>query len=341
MTHREGDDALTRPPARNSYDFVGYNLSASCTGRQVSPSTQIPYLGGAIVGPGVEDAFRVGDVTWNQTFLNVHQSSWAQSPADGFLGLSFDSIAENATHTVPATMLAEGILAEPRFGLYYGTEFYDTAGQPGDGVLTFGASHEDRYVDGEMLWVPVIKGGDPADYQLWRGSIVGFQGSYTGGDGQPVTDGREYYDWAKASGVFDTGAGSISVPELDARLMYTSIGWDLDKIMSHEHIPLCTEFNSSWSMTFNFEGDAPGDLRNLTVTGDMLARPGYANRADACTPPFEPGNGDGFFLFGVPLLFPMYTVYDFGASKEADFKPRVGFGHLKEEFKAPFKAPPM
>ena len=314
---------------------MGYNLSASSTGRQVSPSTQIDYLGGLIAGPGVADAFRVGDATWNQTFLNVHQSSWAQMPADGFLGLSFDSISENATHTVPATMLAEGMLAAPRFGLYYGTELYDTAGRAGEGVLTLGASHEDRYVDGDMTWVPVVKGGDPAEYQLWRGSIVGFEGSHTGGDGRPVTDGREYPEWVEATGVFDTGAGSISVPELDARLMYTSIGWDLDKILRHEHIPLCTEFNSSWSMTFTFEGDRPGDLRNLTLTGDMLASPGYANRDDACTPPFAPGNPDGFFLFGTPLLCPMYTVFDFGGRKEDDLKPRVGFGHLKKEFQAP------
>lgn len=314
---------------------MGYNLSASSTGRQVSPSTQIPYLGGQIAGPGVEDAFRVGDATWNQTFLNVHQSSWAQMPADGFLGLSFDSISENQTHTVPATLLAEGMLAAPRFGLYYGTELNDTAGQPGEGVLTLGGSHEDRYVDGDMTWVPGIKGGDPAEYQLWRGSLVGYHGSYTAGDGKTLTDGRDYADWYKASGVFDTGAGSISVPSLDAHLMYSSIGWDLDKIMNHEHIPLCTEFNSSWSMTFSFEGATPGaDLVNLTITGDMLANPGYANRDDACTPPFEPGNDDGFFLFGTPLLYPMYTVFDFGATEEADFKPRIGFGHLKKEFKA-------
>lgn len=314
---------------------MGYNLSASSTGRQVSPSVQIDYLGGVVAGPGVADTFRSGDMTWNQTFMNAHQSSWAQTPADGFLGLSFDSISENQTHTVPETMLAEGLLAEPRFGLYYGTEFVDTGGKPGSGVLTLGGSHEDRYVDGDMLWIPVIKGGDSADYQLWRGNILSLEGSHTNSEGKTVSEGRSWGEWYSASGTFDTGAGSISVPNLDAHLLYRSIGWDLDKIMSHEHIPLCTEFNSSWSVTFSFEGDGPTDLRNLTISGDMLRQPGYANREDACTPPFAPGNTDGFYLFGSPLLQPLYTVYDYGGTKKEDFKPRVGFGKLKDEFKAP------
>ncbi|KAK8117315.1 uncharacterized protein PG998_005596 [Apiospora kogelbergensis] len=314
----------------SGFPRVGYNLSASTTGDQISPPATVDYLGGKIIGPGVRDTFRLGDTTWNQTFLMVNESSWAQLPGDGFMGLAFDTISDGETHTVCETLLGEGVLAAPRFGLYLGTELNDTHGQPGAGVLTLGGSHEDTYVDGDVTWLPAIKGGgDPAEYQLWRAPLLKFSGSNWEGQ-------------FKASGVFDTGAGSISVPSLDVYLMYQSIGWDFAAILSHDHIPKCTEFNASWSVTFSFAGDdsdtadGPDKYRNVVLTGDQLARPGYANRDDACWPPFEPGNNDGFFLFGTPLLDRFYTVWDFGGTKPDEYKPRIGFGRLKKEHKPRF-----
>ncbi|KAK6850331.1 pepsinogen c [Apiospora arundinis] len=324
----------------SGFPRVGYNLSASSTGEQISPPATVDYLGGKIVGPGVRDTFHVGDNTWNQTFLLTNESSWAQLPGDGFMGLAFDTISDGKTHTVPETLLSEGALAAPRFGLYLGTELNDTQGQPGAGVLTLGGSHEDKYVDGDMTWLPAMKGGNPAEYQLWRAPLLKFSGTYNkNGSSQPVTRVRSWEGQWKASGVFDTGAGTISVPSLDVYLMYQSIGWDFAAIMSHDHIPKCTEFNSSWSVTFSFAGgdpdaaDGPGKYRDVVLTGDQLARPGYANQDDACWPPFESGNQDGFFLFGTALLNQFYTVWDFGGSTPDKYQPRIGFGQLKKGYK--------
>ncbi|KAK8094794.1 hypothetical protein PG997_001479 [Apiospora hydei] len=326
----------------SGFPRVGYNLDGSSTGEQISNSSSIGYLGGKIAGPGVRDAFRTGDATWNQTFLNADESSWAQLPGDGFLGLAFDTISVGATHTVPETLLSEGALAQPRFGLYLGTEFNDTNGQPGRGALTFGGSREDTYVDGEMTWLPVMKDVAAREYQLWRAPLLKFSGSHQGADGQPAGRSRSWEGQTKSTGVFDTGAGTISVPTWDAYLMYQSIGWDFEAIMTGQHIPLCSEFNSTWSVTFSFAGpdpDAPAGspdkYRDIVLTGDQLARPGFAHREDACYPPFEHGNDDGFFLFGAPLLRLFYTVYDFGGSKPEEYKPQVGFGQLKKEFKPP------
>lgn len=312
---------------------MGYSLDASSTGRQINGSVAVDYLGGGILGSSVRDTFRAGAAAWNQTFLMVNQSSWAQIPGDGFLGLAFDTISEGATHTVPATLLGQGALAAPRFGLYAGAELNDTGGRPGAGVLTLGGSHEDTYVDGGLTWLPVMKGGAPAEYELWRAPLLRFAGTYEGADGRPVTGGRDWEGQFPASGVFDTGAGSISVPTLDVYLMYQSIGWDFAAILSHAHTPLCREFNASWSVTFSFAGDAAGEYRDVVLTGDQLARPGFANRADACWPPFEPGNGDGFFLFGTPLLEQFYTVWDFGGTKPDEYQPRLGLGQLKKEYR--------
>ncbi|KAK8087312.1 hypothetical protein PG994_002286 [Apiospora phragmitis] len=303
----------------SGFPRVGYNLSASSTGEQISPTATVDYLGGNIAGPGVRDTFRVGDTTWNQTFLNIANSSMANVPGDGFLGLAFDTISDGDTHTVPETLLGAGVLAEPRFGLYVGTELNDTHGRPGAGTLTLGGSHEDKYIDGDVT---------PS-----RAATRPILGTYAGGDGKPVTGGRNWEGQFKASGVFDTGAGKISVPSLDVYLIYQSIGWDWGAILSGDHIPACSEFNASWSVTFSFAGEAEGEYRDVVLTGDQLARPGFANREDACWPPFEPGNDDGFFLFGTTLLDQFYTVWDFGGSKPEEYKPRIGFGQLKKEYK--------
>ncbi|KAK8057347.1 hypothetical protein PG996_011284 [Apiospora saccharicola] len=324
----------------SGFSRVGYSLDASSTGEPINASASVDYLGGRIAGPSMRDTFHVGDTTWSQTFVNVNESSWAQLPGDGFLGLAFDTISDGSTHTVPETLLGEGALAAPRFGLYLGTELNDTNGKPGEGVLSLGGSHEDKYVEGDLTWLPVMKQasstGGPEAYQLWRAPLLKFSGSYAGADGKPVTGGRDWEGQWKASGVFDTGAGTISVPSVDVYLMYQSIGWDFSAIMNHDHIPLCTEFNSTWSVTFSFAGDAPGEYRDMVLTGDQLARPGYANRDDACWPPFESGNGDGFFLFGNALLDQFYTVWDFGGTKPDEYKPRFGFGQLKKEYKPYF-----
>ncbi|RYP10492.1 hypothetical protein DL764_000675 [Monosporascus ibericus] len=256
------------------YPRNGYNASASSTAGSLGIYGSIEYLGGDTAGPGV---------------------SWAQTAADGFFGLAFTSIAEAGTATVVETMMRQGMLDEPRFGIYYATEFNDTGG-PGT---------------------------------VWRTRIASMTGSTTWANGtkEETTVGFEGWSWS----VFDTGAGSISVPENQVDAIYASIGMDYREILDGHRIPLCSEFNSSWSVSFNFSDDDEG--RVITLTGDQLARPGFAEREDACWPPFDGGNQDGFFLIGTPLLHQFYSVWDFGAEEVQNYQPRIGFGALKPEFR--------
>ncbi|KAH9903595.1 hypothetical protein F4778DRAFT_780979 [Xylariomycetidae sp. FL2044] len=133
-------------------------------------------------------------------------------------------------------------------------------------------------------------------------------------------------------GVFGTGAGQITVPPGQVEAMYESIGMNFTAILRGDHIPLCTDFNATWSVSFAF-GDDAADPRVVIVTGEQLARPGFATRDDACWPPFDKGDTEGFFLFGTPLLEQFYTIWDFGSELESQYDPRVGFGQLKEEYR--------
>jgi hypothetical protein len=257
-------------------------------------------------------------LTWNQTFLAANESSWRFISADGFLGLAFSTIAVANTTTVVETLLQQGHLDETRFGIYYGKEFQNTRANP-EGVLTIGASREEQYAEGDLTYVPLRP---EIEYQVWRATLSSVTGTSNAGEKQATS---KLGDSGRV--VFDTGAGSLQVPSNLIGDIYASIGMNWTAIIDAGYVPMCSEFNSSWSVTFNF-GESEHDPK-LTLTGDQLARPGFADNKDACFPPFDDSGSEDFGLFGTPLLHQFYTVWDFGAADVANYQPRIGFGKLK------------
>ncbi|KAI0477485.1 pepsinogen c [Xylariaceae sp. FL0804] len=322
----------------------GYNETASSTSSKLGTASEITYLGGVTGGPGVIDQFSLNGTSWQQTFMAANASSWEWTPADGFLGLAFSTIAEAGTQTMVETMMQSGLLDQPRFGLYYGREFNDTGGAPGAGVLTLGGSAEGTYAeaDADLAWAPLER--LYGEYEVWRSPLRTVTSRTGLGQGDnttmtAMTTTPLYF--SGAWGVFDTGAGSITVPPLEVDAIYRSIGMNWTAILNGDHVPLCSEFNSSWSVSFAFgsdDDDSAGADTTVTVRGDQLARPGFAYRDDACYPPFDGGDTNGFFLFGTPLLNQFYTVWDFGSDDVADYSPRVGFGQLREEYRPTLKS---
>lgn len=346
---------LTPNPLR--FPRSGYNASASSTAGPLGAYTEIKYLGGTTGGWGTwDESFSVAVTpgsspapSWNQSFLSVNESSWAQTAADGFFGLAFSTIADAGVNTVIENLLWDGQLDAPRFAVYYGTERNNTndGNAPGEGVLTIGGSKEETYVEGGeagTTWVPLAFLSGQTEYQVWRTQLVSISASRTG-DANGTTATTTTTTTAAAAeestvkfyssfAVLDSGAGSMTVPESYVDAIYTAIGlWDYRDILERGRVPLCSEFNSSWSVSFNFRGEDTADeidIRTVTLTGDQLARPGFAGgQQDTCWPPFEGGNSDGFFLLGTPLLHHFYTIWDFGADKVEAYKPQVGFGKLK------------
>ncbi|KAK8111701.1 uncharacterized protein PG998_008158 [Apiospora kogelbergensis] len=315
----------------------GYDVNSSTTAVDLGVYNSIGYLGGATGGFTYSDIFEIGDVSWNQTFIAANKSSWSFIPGDGFLGMGFSSIAQPATKTVVETMIEDGLLDQPRFGLYYGKEFEYTGDGPGEGIMTIGGSKEDKYVDGDMTWLPVRKDLNGTVYQLWRSTLRKFVGSRRVDDGgQPSINGTLEWEAGQANGVFDTGAGTISVPPGRIDAMYKSIGWNYNALIDGRYIPLCTDFNTTWSVTFTFSDDGVS-FYDVSITGDRLARNGFAGREDACVPPFEASESEGLVLFGQSFMRQFYTVYDFGDTKVENYKPLIGFGELKAEFRPPIE----
>ncbi|KAI0206829.1 pepsinogen c [Astrocystis sublimbata] len=314
----------------------GYDIDASSTGEDLGVYDSVDYLGGKTGGPAVSDKFQLGDASWNQSFIAANDSSWSFIPGDGFFGMSFSSIAQPSTQTIVETMMEGGLLDEPKFAIYYGKEFNFT--EDGEGVLTLGGSKEDQYVEGEMTWLPVRKDqvANGTAYQLWRSTLRQVSGRRDGSadDGGQSFNGSVEFAAGKANGVFDTGAGTVSLPTQAVSDVYKSIGWDYEALLNGDFLPLCTDFNSTWSVTFTFSDDDV-NFFNMSVSGDQLARNGFAGRDDACVPPFDDSESEGLALIGQSFIRRFYTVFDYGATNVEDFKPRIGFGQLKKEYQPP------
>ncbi|GJC87611.1 putative vacuolar protease A [Colletotrichum liriopes] len=323
----DSECAKSTCPNVSGYDRVGYSINSSTSGSYTGGYADIAYLGGNTAGPTVSETWAVGDFTWKQDFIAANETNWAATAADGFMGMGFSSIIDGGANTVVETLMAQNRLDEAKFGIYYGTESNDTGGVPGNGVVTIGGSREGDFVDGDLTTIPItrVNGG----YDVWRSIILKVNGTRSAGNGSTV---ETETDFDQASVVFDTGAGSITLPSKQNLEVYESIGMNYTAILAGEHIPLCSEFNSSWSFKFSF-----GDYRypqTVEITGDQLRRPGFANREDACWPPFQDGS-PGFALIGTPFLRNFYTVWDYGsAANETElwrFDPTLSFGKLKPE----------
>jgi saccharopepsin len=281
------------------------------------------------------DQFLVDGRTWNQTFMRSNETTTSSVPADGFLGFAYSSVANAGTTTVMETLLHAGRLDEPIFSIYYGHNVMDTTNATSDGAILIGGSMEDTYVDGALDWIPMAKGRTSGEYEFWRSYLITMTGSKTiHGEKEDTVFTYGMDNATYGSAVFDTGTSYLGVPSDRIEDIYASIGMNWTAILRGDHIPLCSEFTSDWSITFNFtqQFGKRANPTTLTISGDILAQSGFANRRDACFPPFDPSGSSGFYLIGARWLQNIYTVWDFGSNDVKSYEPRLGIGALKPEW---------
>lgn len=336
----------TSCPNPSGYNRTGYDGSASSTSLDLDSYSRIPYIDGdSVAGWATQDLFsdEQGTFEWNQTFLSANESTWRFVTADGLLGLGFSSIAQDNTSSLVETLLWDGQLDAPRFSLFYGTNLADDGEQ--DGVLSIGGSHEDTYVDGEVVYAPLRQ---ESPYQLWRTAlrsvnVLVARGSETTNatinirNGQLPTTNDPAGTWPEANttwpmygagtAVFDTGAGRVSVPDGVIDGLYYNLGWNVTKLMNGEERMECQHMNSSWALSFTLGEGAVEDDVTFSLRGDEFVQPNVQ-----CMPPVDNSGSSSFALIGAAFLRRHYTVFDFGADQVEDYQPKIGFGRLKEEY---------
>lgn len=292
---------------------MGYDVQRSTTGELTGAFGEIDYFGGRTAGPVAKDIFEAGGFSWNQSFLAANESNWAALPADGFLGLAFNSISVGNATTVVETLLPK--LDLPRFGIFYDPRGNGTVGT--DAHLIIGNSKENDHDVGDLVTVPIIPRDEGDPYEVWRADFHSLSTSM-GSDTQAA---ESTIPFNPSHVVFDTGGGHITFPEDKIDAVYESMGLNWTQLLNGERVLQCNEFNSSWSVSFTFgKEDA---LKTVTLTGDQLARPGFPAGPEACWPPFESGE---ITLLGKPFLQQFYSIWDFGAKELSKFSPTLSLG---------------
>lgn len=124
------------------------------------------------------------------------------------------------------------------------------------------------------------------------------------------------------------GSALIELPESQIDAAYNMTPWTYAQLMTG-YRPLCSDFNSTWSISFSF-GPANA-FKTFTVTGDQLATPGYVDD-EHCFPPFNSWSSDNVIL-GAQWMGNFYSIFDFGSFEPSEYDLRVGFAPLREEYR--------
>ncbi|PWY90592.1 aspartyl protease [Aspergillus sclerotioniger CBS 115572] len=313
-------DCTTECENVSGYSRHKYNLTS--TGVNLMANDTNDYSGGTITGFAASDILTVPNTnaSYRQSFAVITDSTWADLAADGFIGMASSSIAFKNTTTSFEQMLQDGLLDEPRFGIYQGTgvSTMDEPNPENNGVLTFGGSHEDKYADGELQWIEML-----SPFEIYKTPLQGIQGHNTSNGQNYSSDLLNWY----GDVIFDTGAGTINIPEDQIEAVYAVTPFSYAKISSG-YRPLCSEFNETWSVSFTL--GFYGDGVTFNLTGDQLAVPGYQDD-DHCFPPFISWSSPNT-LIGQYWLSNFYSVFDWGSFEQESYNIRIGLAPLKKEY---------
>jgi len=257
----------------------------------------------------------------NEQLMALHHRRWLPRAC-------LSTIASRNTTTLFKTLMQKGLIDRSRLWIYFCKEFSKNRCES-RGILTLGGDKSEHFVDGNLTWIPMSQ---EIVYQVWRAPLKAISGSHLRSDTNEISSSTVALSLARV--IFDTGSGSLSLSEAIKGEAYAAIGFNWTAILSGAHIPRCTEFNSSWAVTFDFgERDDAEGRHAVRLDGAQLARPGFAGREEFCYPPFDSRGSYRFGLFGTPLLRQFYSVWDFGAMDVAGYAPRVRFGKLKADMR--------
>ena len=174
-----------------------YDHSSSSTYKKNGSEFAIQYGSGSLKGYISHDKVTIGDLTIKeQLFAEATEEpglAFAFGRFDGILGLGYDTISVNQIPPPFYEMVAAGLLDEPVFSFYLGSE------EEGSEV-TFGGVDKSHYT-GELTKIPLKR---KAYWEVQLDSLI---------------LGDESADFENTGAILDTGTSLIVLPTTMAELM--------------------------------------------------------------------------------------------------------------------------
>ncbi|KAH8106786.1 acid protease [Cristinia sonorae] len=272
-------------------------------------------IGGA-GGPAYTDRVKIGDAVVNSQIIGAANATSGLAlvkPIDGILGLgpansnSGQIIGFNSTPTFIESLVNEGVIHEPVFGIEISSLDAGSGNQITTGEITFGGIDEDRIV-GDVVWLDQLP---PINFR-WSFNVT----SFSFGTRQLSTD--------TMPGRTDTGVLLIGLP----------FDFLFDVLRSIPGTTIVSDGVLGGTLAFpsNVTADSLppfnlglGDqLFELPASKYLVPKPLYTslNLTEDFTYSWLGSAGQGSFMLGQKWLENIYTAYDMEGH-------RVGFAHLK------------
>jgi hypothetical protein len=274
---------------KNCFPHPTYDHSASSTYVFNGTTFKIQYGSGPVSGNFSVDSVTVGDVTvTSQIFAEVTDASglglaYALGKFDGILGMAYQSIAVGGVMPVFQTMLKEGVIDQPIFGVYLSND------DQTPGELDIGGTDSAHYT-GSLQYVPVTS------QTYWETKLDSM-----------MLGGKDVTKAVKA--VLDTGTSVLAGPTAEVKAIAESVG-AVSVPFTPEFTIDCSKVKDLPTLTVNMGGHGfslNGEDYVINVDDEMCLFGMMGIDMPAPTGPL--------WILGDVFIRKFYTVFDFGQNR--------------------------
>jgi len=259
-----------------------YNPSASSTSRDFDQTFQLQYGDGSTIS-GEQYTDTVTLIGYKATGQRLgaakkYSSGFRsdQFPADGLLGMGYESLSSYGASSVFQTLVSQGQVSTPVFSFYLaesGSELY------------IGGTNQNHYT-GSFTYMPVTIEG------YWQGSFGGISVS-----GKAVISSE--------SAIIDTGTTQVIGNAQRVQAIYDQIPGSRDIGSGTWTIPC--DFDIPVSITFS--------RKVFQIRPSTFNLGPESSGSSACVGGFGASEGLGFWIVGDVFLQNVYTTFDFGNNR--------------------------
>ncbi|KAJ3252184.1 Vacuolar protease A [Boothiomyces macroporosus] len=286
-------------PGSGCYDIpcwlhTTYHSSKSSTFVKNGTAFSIQYGSGSLTGTIDQDTVSVGGLAIkNQLFaesIKEPGTAFTVAKFDGILGLAYQRIAVNGIAPPFYNMVADGLVAQPLFGVYLADQSSSTGG-----AITFGSIDPNHYT-GDIVYAPVTR------QAYWEVAL------------SDVSLGNTGVSFNTTRAAIDTGTSLIALPTAEAAAINNAIGATASS--NGAYTIDCSKIPSLPVLTLHLGGNA------FTLAGSDYV----LNVSGSCISGFSgidiPAPAGPLWIVGDVFLRKYYSVFDLGNN-------RVGFALAK------------
>ncbi|GAA6106098.1 pepsin A-like [Tachysurus ichikawai] len=256
-----------------------FNPQQSSTFQSTNQAISVQYGTGSMTGYMGYDTVTVGGISVQNQIFGLSETEapfMASMPADGIMGLAYQSIASDGATPVFDNMMSQGLVSQDVFSVYLSSNEQQ-------GSMLFLGEIDTSYYTGSIYWIPL---SSESYYQVTMDSVT--------------INGQVVACSGGCQAIVDTGTSYIIGPSSDVSNLNAYLGAQTDQY--GDSVVSCSNVQSMPSVTFNINGYA------FSIPPSSFVSQGYSG----CQTGFSGGNfGSSFsWILGDVFIRNWYTIFD-------------------------------